>query len=179
MTNPLILPYRGVMPKIHDTCFIAPNATIIGDVEIGAGTNIWYGAVIRGDVMPIRIGKNTNIQEGVVIHVSTGGQGTQIGDGVTIGHQALIHDCTIDDYAYIGMQSCVMDSARVEGKAFVAAGALVSPRKIIPTGELWAGSPARMMRKLGEDDFKMIDWSWNHYVALGAEHKEICAAHKA
>lgn len=174
--KPLILPYRGVTPKIHESCFIAPNATIIGDVEIGEGTNVWYGAVIRGDVMPIRIGKNTNIQEGVVIHVSTGGQGTQIGDGVTVGHQALLHDCTIDDYAYIGMQSCVMDSAHVEGEAFVAAGALVSPRKHVPTGQLWAGSPARFMRDLAVDDFKMIAWSWKHYVELGAEHKDICAA---
>ena len=162
------------MPKIHDSCFIAPNATIIGDVEIGEGTNIWYGAVIRGDVMPIRIGKNTNIQESVVIHVTTGGQGTQIGDGVTIGHQAMIHDCTIDDYGYVGMQSCVLDGARVETEGFVAAGALVSPRKIVPSRQLWAGSPARFMRELNADDIKMIHWSWKHYTDLGAEHKEIC-----
>lgn len=174
MTASLILPYRGVWPKIHDSCFIAPNATIVGDVEIGAGTNIWYGAVIRGDVMPVRIGKNTNIQENVVIHVTTGGQGTHIGDGVTIGHQAMIHDCTIADYGYVGMQSCVLDMARVESEGFVAAGALVSPRKVVPSRQLWAGSPARFMRDLNDDDIKMIHWSWKHYAALGAEHKQAC-----
>lgn len=175
ISSPLILPYRGVMPQIHGSCFIAPNATIVGDVTIGEGTNIWYGAMIRGDVMPVRIGKNTNIQEGVVIHTSTGGQGTHIGDGVTVGHQALLHDCTIDDCAYIGMQSCVMDSAHVESEGFVAAGALVSPRKIIPTRQLWAGNPARLMRDLTEKDITMIHWSWKHYVELGQEHKEICS----
>ena len=158
------------MPAIHDDSFVAENTSIIGDVEIGAGTSIWYGTTIRGDVNIIRIGDNTNIQDGTVIHVATYGRGTHIGNRVTIGHQALLHDCTIHDEAYIGMQSCIMDGAIIESRAFVAAGSLVTTGKIIPTGQLWAGRPAKYMRDLTTDDYKLIEWSWAHYKKLGEEH---------
>lgn len=168
----IILPYKNIFPSIHETAFVAPNTSVIGDVRIGAGTNVWYGATIRGDVMGITIGDETNIQDGTVIHVTTGGQGTKVGSRVTVGHMALLHDCTIEDKAYIGMQSLIMDKAVVESHAFVAAGSLVSPGKRIPSGELWAGRPARFMRKLTDDDIKMIEWSWKHYRDLGREHKQ-------
>jgi carbonic anhydrase/acetyltransferase-like protein (isoleucine patch superfamily) len=151
--------------------FIAPTASVMGRVFISKDVSVWYGAVIRGDVNIIRIGDNTNIQDGTVIHVATHGQGTNIGHRVTVGHQALLHDCKIGDDAYIGMQSCVMDGAVVESKAFLAAGSLVPPRKTIPTGQLWGGRPAKYMRDLNEDDYKLIDWSWSHYKKLGDEHK--------
>src|SRR5262245_43387491 len=115
-----IYPYRGIMPKIHETAFIAPTASIIGDVEIGAGSNIWYGAVLRGDVNPIKIGKNTNIQDGTVIHTTSNFQGTTVGDNVTVGHLAILHACTVEDYGFVGMQACVMDGAVVENRGMLA-----------------------------------------------------------
>lgn len=160
------------MPAIHETVFIAPNASVVGDVHIGANSTVWYGAQMRGDVNVIRIGAGTNIQDNAVIHVSTGGQGTHIGDHVTVGHMTMLHDCTLEDEAYVGMQACVLDGAVIESKAFVAAGALVTPGKRVPAGQLWAGRPAKFLRDLSEDDYKMMAWSGPHYVALGAEHKK-------
>lgn len=165
-----ILPYKNTLPTIHPETFIAPTAVVIGDVQVGKGTNIWYGAVLRGDVNKIRIGDDTNIQDGCVVHVATYGQGTHVGSRVTVGHMALLHDCTVGDDAYIGMQACVMDGAVVEAGAFVAAGALVTPKKTIPSGQLWGGSPAKYLRDLNDDDRKMMKWSAPHYVELGKEH---------
>ena len=125
----LILPYRGTLPTIHPSVFVAETATIIGDVEIGADTGIWYGVVLRGDVNIIRIGARTNIQDGTVVHVAAKGQGSFIGSDITIGHMALIHACTLEDGCFIGMQSCIMDGALVESGAMVAAGALVPSRQ--------------------------------------------------
>jgi carbonic anhydrase/acetyltransferase-like protein (isoleucine patch superfamily) len=166
----LIKPYKDITPTIHDSVYISENTSVIGDVHIGEGSSVWFGSVIRGDVNKIRIGKYTNIQDGTIIHVATHGQGTHIGDCVTIGHQALIHDCTLEDDSYIGMQACIMDGAIVKSKAFVAAGSLVTPGKRIPEGQLWGGRPARYMRDLTEDDYKLMDWSWSHYCDLGRNY---------
>jgi len=175
MHSALILPYKGITPLIDPSAFIAPNAAVMGDVVIGANTSVWYGATIRGDVNIIRIGADTNIQDGTVIHVATYGNGTHIGDRVTVGHMALLHDCTLQDDAYVGMQACVMDGAVVESKAFVAAGALVTPNKIVPAGQLWAGRPAKYLRDLTQEDYDLIAWSAPHYVRLGREHKSSTA----
>ena len=165
-------PYKSITPTIDDTCFIAENTSIIGDVTIGAGTSIWYGTTIRGDVNITRIGKDTNIQDGTVIHVATHGQGTHIGDRVTVGHMAWLHDCTIEDEAYIGMQSCIMDGATVQSRAFVAAGSLGTPGKTIPNGQLWGPRPAKYMRDLTDDDYELIAWSWSHYKKVAAAHQK-------
>jgi carbonic anhydrase/acetyltransferase-like protein (isoleucine patch superfamily) len=167
----LILPYKDIVPKIDPSAFIAANAAVMGDVVIGANSSIWYGVTIRGDVNIIRIGSGTNIQDGTVIHVATHGKGTHVGDNVTVGHMALLHDCTIEDAGYVGMGAIVMDGAIVQKRAFVAAGALVTPGKIVPTGQLWAGRPAKYLRDLTDDDYKMMDWSGPHYVKVAAEHK--------
>ncbi len=169
-----IYPHRGIMPKIHKTAFIAPSASIIGDVEIGEGANIWYNCVLRGDVYNIKIGKNTNIQDGTVIHTTSDFQGTYIGDGVTVGHSAILHACTVEDYGFVGMQACVMDGAVVEGMAMLAAGALLTPGKHVPKGQLWAGRPAKFMREMTEEENRYILWSAEHYRKLGQEHKENC-----
>ena len=168
----MILPYKDILPRIDASVFVAPNAAVIGDVVIGPDCGIWYGCTVRGDVNVIRIGARTNIQDGTVIHVATHGHGTHIGDDVTVGHMALLHDCTVEDGAYMGMQACVMDGAVVEKRAFVAAGARVTPNKRVPSGQLWAGRPAKYVRDLSADDYKLMDWSSPHYVKLAAAHKK-------
>ncbi|MFA7276633.1 MAG: gamma carbonic anhydrase family protein [Pseudobdellovibrionaceae bacterium] len=167
----LLKPYRGISPKIHETAFIAENAVIIGDVEIGPYTNIWYGVVMRGDVNDIKIGARTNIQDGTVIHTSLGVQGTYIGDDVTIGHMALLHACTIGNKAFVGMQSLVMDEAIVEDEAMVAAGSLVAPRKKVLTHQLWSGRPAKFMREMSAEEIAYLQVSSDRYTSLGQEYK--------
>lgn len=167
---PIIMSYRGIEPKIDPRAFIAPGATIIGDVVIGAETNIWPGCVLRGDVNIIRIGARTNIQDGTVVHVTYGGQGTHIGSDVTIGHMVLLHDCTIEDRAFIGMKSCVMDKATVGTHAMLAAGSLLTNNKIVPTGQLWSGSPAKYWRDLRPEEITEIDDRAGHYVKLAQSY---------
>ncbi len=169
--SPILVPYRGVMPTIHPDAWIAPGAAIIGDVHIGAETNVWFGCVIRGDVMPIRIGARTNIQDGTIVHVTRGNGPTNIGSGVTIGHQAIIHAATIEDEAFVGMGARVLDAAVVESGGFLAAGALLTPNKRVKKGEVWAGNPAKLFRPMTEDEIKYIPWSAEHYVKLANEYK--------
>lgn len=165
-----LLPYRGIRPRLAPRVFIAPGATVIGDVEIGAKASIWFGCVVRGDVNVVRIGERTNIQDGTVIHVAKEGQGTFIGADITIGHMALLHACTLEDGAFIGMRATVMDDALVESGAMVAAGALVTPGKRVRSGELWAGSPAKKIRELtGADRLAMAKLA-PRYVALAADY---------
>lgn len=159
------------MPKIADDAFIAPNAVIIGDVEIGSKSNVWFNCVIRGDVNIIRIGERTNIQDGTVIHVTRKTGPTKIGSGVTIGHMALLHACTLEDGSFIGMQSTVMDGAVVESGAMVAAGAIVTPNKRIPKGQIWAGNPAKYLRDLKPQEAEFIKISEDNYVRLAGEYK--------
>ncbi len=166
-----ILPYNGISPKINNAAFIAPSANIIGDVEIGEDSSIWYGCVLRGDVNDIKIGKRSNIQDGSIIHTTTDFQGTYVGDDVTVGHNAILHACKIHDFGFVGMQACVMDGGVIEGEAMLAAGALLTPNKTIPSGQLWAGRPAKYMRDLTKDELSYISWSAKHYAKLGAEHK--------
>lgn len=171
-----LLPFEGKLPEIDTSCFVAPGVRIIGDVNIGAQCGIWYGCVIRADVNEIRIGNRVNIQDGTVIHVATEGQGTYIGDDVSIGHMALLHACTLEDGAFVGMKATVMDGAKVEAGGMVAAGALVTPGKTVKSGEIWTGSPARLHRALTDDDRKMMTWTAEHYVDLANRHRDTLAA---
>lgn len=166
----VVLPYKGIRPTIDPTAFVAPTAAVIGDVRIGAGTGIWFACTIRGDVHEIRIGENTNIQDGTVVHVSRGKFGTYIGSNVTIGHNATIHACTLEDGCFIGMGATVMDGAVVEAGAMVAAGALVTPGKRVKTGELWAGSPAKFLRPLTQKELDFFPVSAANYAELAAEY---------
>ena len=167
----MIRDFKGKNPVIDETAFIAENAFIIGDVTIGRDAGIWFGCILRGDVNDIKIGERTNIQDGTVIHVSSTTQGTYIGDDVTIGHMALIHACTIGDRAFIGMQACVMDDAKIENEAMVAAGALVTSGKIIPSRQLWAGRPAKYVRDLRDDEIEFLKFSAERYVRLSKDYK--------
>lgn len=169
---PRILPFEGVRPKIADDVFVAPGAIIIGDVEIGAGSSVWYGCVLRGDVNLIRIGAGSNIQDATVIHVTRRNHGTFIGDGVLVGHACLIHGCTLEDGAFIGMRATVMDGVVVEGGAMVAAGVLVTPRKRVAKGTLWGGSPAQYMRDLTDEEAANIPAAATRYADLAQRHRK-------
>ncbi|MDC8014278.1 gamma carbonic anhydrase family protein [Tahibacter soli] len=165
-------PYRGIHPVIADTAYIDPDAVVIGDVEVGADSSIWPCTVIRGDVHRIRIGARTNIQDGAIVHVThdgpytPGGFPTLIGDDVTIGHAAVIHACTIGDACLIGMHATVLDGAIVKKHGFVGAGAVVAPGKIVGEGELWLGNPARLARRLSDDEIERLYYSATKYVEL-------------
>lgn len=168
----MIIPFDGTLPTLGRDVFVAPGASVIGDVEIGDQSGIWYGCVLRGDVNEIRIGARVNIQDGTVIHVASKGQGTYIGDEVSVGHMALLHACTIEARAFIGMKAVVMDGAHVESGAMVAAGALVTPGKRVKSGQLWTGWPAAPKRALTDKDIAMMAWTRSHYVGLAAKHRE-------
>jgi len=167
---PYILPYKGIMPRIHPQAFIAPGAAVIGNVSIGSGSGIWFNCTVRGDVEPITIGENSNIQDGTVIHVTRNGGKTIIGNNVTVGHKALLHACHLMDESFIGMGAIIMDNVIVETGAMVAAGSLVTPNKHIRKGELWAGSPARFFRNLTDEESAFIMISANNYKKHAEEY---------
>ena len=177
----MILQHGDKTPRIASDAFVASSAMVIGNVEIGALANIWFGSVLRGDGDLLRIGERTNIQDGVVIHVNPvlpagsrfayGVTATTIGSGVTVGHMAVLHACTLEDGCLVGMKACVCDAAVVETGAMVAAGALVTPGKRVRAGELWAGNPARPLRALTEAERAYIEELPGRYVRLAEEHR--------
>jgi len=167
----IILPFNNILPRIDPTAFIAENAVVAGDIEIGPDSSVWFGCVMRGDVHEIRIGARTNIQDGTIVHCSKDKFGCYIGSDITIGHAAVLHACTLEDGCFIGMGAIVMDGARVESGAMVAAGALVPPGKVVKKGELWAGNPAKMMRMLTEQELAFFPVSAERYVALSKAYK--------
>lgn len=159
-----IFPYKHILPKIADTSFIAPSASIIGDVNIGSEVGIWFNTVIRGDVAKVKIGNRTNVQDGTVIHVTRGGYDTIIGDGVTIGHGCVLHACNLQDSCFVGMNATIMDCAVVQTGAMVAAGTLIAPNKIVKKGEIWAGNPGKFFRNLTDKESDFIKISEENYV---------------
>ena len=173
----LVLPYQGILPKIAKDAFIAPSASIIGDVEIGSKSGVWFNVTIRGDVAKVTIGEGTNIQDGTSIHVTRDGHPTIIGNRVTIGHAALLHACKLEDDSFIGMGALVMDDAVVESGAMVAAGAMVTQGKRIPKGQLWAGRPAKYFRDLTEEESAFIPISAAHYIKHAEEYLAELGSH--
>lgn len=172
----LVVSFAGKTPVVAADAFVAPTATLIGDVVIGAGSSIWYGCVLRGDYNPIRIGARSNIQDGCVVHIDSRISGTTIGDDVTVGHMCLIHACTLESACFVGNKATVMDGAVVEAGAMVAAGALVTPNKRVPAGELWAGSPARKLRDLTAHERGTLTVIAKAYAVFAQDHKRACAA---
>ncbi len=166
----LILPCGGHSPEIVGDVYVAPGAAVIGDVVIGPGSSVWFNAVVRGDFNEVRIGSRSNIQDGTVIHVASYGSGSYIGDDVTIGHNAVIHACTIGSRCLIGMNSTILDGAVVEDGALVAAGALVAPGKTVTAGELWAGNPAKSIRPVSDAETEFIQDSAHRYCQFAKEY---------
>ncbi len=156
--------YQGISPQLAADTFCVDSADIIGDVEIGAGSSVWFQVVIRGDVNTIRIGQRTNIQDGTVIHVTNKTHPTVIGDDVTIGHNVTLHGCTIGNRCLIGMGAVVMDGAVVEDDAMVAAGALVTPGTQVSSGTLFTGSPAKYKRHLSASEIEALKRSADNYL---------------
>jgi len=171
MPNTTILTFKGHRPKLAADVLIASGACLIGDVEIGVSSSIWFNTTLRGDVHYIRIGARTNIQDNTVVHVTEAKAPTVIGSDVTIGHSAVIHGCTIEDLCLIGMGAVVLDGARIRERSFVAAGALVPPGKEFPPGSLIKGMPARVERPLTEKEIEGLRASAQHYVDTAADYK--------
>lgn len=160
----LILPVKGIEPKIGDNCFLAPNATIVGDVILGERCSVWFNAVIRGDVNSIRIGDKTNIQDGVVIHATYQKASTTIGNNVNIGHNALVHGCILKDHVLIGMGAIVMDNAVVEEYVIIGAGSVVLENTICESGYLYAGTPAKKIKPLTDEQKELLNRLPDNYV---------------
>ncbi|HEU0032524.1 MAG TPA: gamma carbonic anhydrase family protein [Kofleriaceae bacterium] len=156
----------GKVPVIGRAVFLAETCAVIGDVVIGDESSIWYSTVVRGDVMPIRIGARTNVQDGTIIHVTSDRFGTTIGDDVTIGHGAIVHACTVEDACLIGMGSIILDGARIGRGSLIGAGALVTPGTVIPPGSLVLGSPAKVKRAINDAEREQIEYGAAHYVTL-------------
>jgi len=167
----MIISYKGKSPKISENTFIAPNATIIGDVEIEEGASIWYGAVLRGDMAPIRIGKNSNVQDNCTVHTDTG-KPSIIGKNVTVGHNAVIHGCIIEDNCLIGISATILNNAVVKKGSMVAAGALIKEKAEIGPMQLAAGVPATVKKQFDEKIISDLEKHAQHYVEMGQEHNK-------
>ncbi len=157
----------GVAPQVAADAWVAPTAAVIGDVVLGAGVGIWWHCVLRGDTNHIRVGDGTNIQDGSIVHVSAGTFPCLIGRDVTVGHACIVHACTLEDRAFVGMGATVLDGATIREGGMLAAGGLLTPGKTIGPNELWAGSPARLMRVMSAEERAGWDRTAVHYVALG------------
>lgn len=161
----IILPVEGISPKIPEDCFVAPNATIVGDVEMGAECSIWFNAVVRGDVNSIRMGNKVNVQDGACIHCTYQKTKTIIGNNVSIGHNATVHGCTVEDNVLIGMGAIVMDGARIGSNSIIAAGAVILEDTVVPPGSIFAGVPAKKVKDISQDLLKgEVERIANNYV---------------
>ena len=169
---PLILPVKDKSPVWGSDCFIAENATIVGEVIMGDNCSVWFNAVIRGDVNYIRIGNNTNIQDGAVIHCTYMHAGTDIGNNVSIGHNALVHGCVLQDNVLVGMGAIVMDYAVVESFVIIAAGAIVLEKTVCESGYLYAGIPAKKIKPITDEQREMLKRLPNNYVMYSSWFKE-------
>ncbi len=162
----MIRPFNNIHPKIHETAFITADAIIVGDVEIGEDSSVWYGSIIRGDVNYVRIGARTNIQDGTIIHVSSKTHSTILEDEITVGHRVTLHGCHVESGCLIGIGAILMDGVRVGANSLVGAGSLLTPGTQIPPRSLALGSPARVKRELTSTELDSLEHSWKNYVAL-------------
>ena len=170
----LILPFGGHTPRIGRDVFLAPSATLIGDVEIADGASVWFGAVLRGDIGPIRIGPRTNVQDLACLHLTEGLSQTILGCDVTVGHGAVLHGCVIGDRCLVGMGSVVLDNARVGEGSVIAAGAVVTARTVIPPRSLVRGTPARVIREVTAAEGALGVDGAGHYLEMARRYRAIC-----
>ncbi|MFC1555717.1 gamma carbonic anhydrase family protein [candidate division KSB1 bacterium] len=170
---PIIKPYKNIHPNIADDVFVAENAVIIGDVGIGPGSGVWYNTVIRGDVHYIRIGERTSIQDGSILHVTGEKFPLNIGNDVVIGHGAIVHGCTIEDNAMIGIGACVLDGAKISPYSIVAAGSVVREGLEVPPGVMLAGVPAKIKRPVTDEEREMIEVIAKKYVGYAAYYRTV------
>jgi len=167
----LLYSLDGVAPRIAPDAFIAPSVVVIGDVEIGPQSNVWFFCVLRGDTNSIRVGARTNIQDGTIVHVNPGDDRVEIGDEVTIGHGAIIHGCRLRNRAFVGMGAAVLDGCVIEEGGMLGAGALLPPGKVIGHNELWVGVPARFKRIMSTDERAGFDRDFRVYVQNAARFR--------
>ena len=167
----MLRPYRGVLPRVHQTAFIDESAQVIGDVEIGEESSVWMCVVIRGDVNRIRIGNRSNVQDGTIVHVMKDTHPTQIGNDVTIGHAAVVHGCTIEDRCLIGMGAILLNGVRVGSGSIVAAGTLLPEGTQVPPRSLVMGSPGKVRRTLSDADLDEIQMYADRYVAYRLDYQ--------
>ena len=158
-------------PRIHPSAFIARSADVMGDVVIGEDSSVWYTAVLRGDMAPIRIGDRTNLQDGTIVHVDEG-QPCHIGSQVGVGHRVILHGCTVEDDCLIGMGSTLLNGVVVGRGSVVAAGALLTEGTVVPPGSLVMGVPGKVVRPVDEELRRRIEQTWRHYVGQGRHHRE-------
>ncbi|HZB44034.1 MAG TPA: gamma carbonic anhydrase family protein [Pyrinomonadaceae bacterium] len=168
----MIRPFKGKHPRVHPTAFVEESAQVIGDVVIGEESSVWFNAVVRGDVFHVRIGARTNVQDGTVIHVSSGTHATILEDEVTVGHNVTLHGCHVERGSLVGIGAIVMDGARVGAESLVAAGSLVSPGTVIPPRSLVMGVPAKVKRPLTDEEAAGLAHFWKNYVEYTKEYKE-------
>lgn len=163
----------GAKPQLPSSGFVAPSASVVGDVAIGEHSSVWYGAVVRGDVNSVKIGDYTNLQDGAVIHVAKHNvagkpRATLVGNHVTVGHGAILHACTLEDACFVGMGATVMDGAVVQKGSMVAAGALITPGTTVPTGQIWAGAPAKFLRAMTAEESAFSASSLSRFAAFSS-----------
>jgi carbonic anhydrase/acetyltransferase-like protein (isoleucine patch superfamily) len=170
--NASIITYKGITPKIPDSSFLCEGVRIIGDVELGEYSSVWYNSVIRGDVHYIRIGEGTNIQDLSMLHVTNNKYSLNIGNYVTVGHSVTLHGCTIKDRSLIGIGATVLDNAIVNSNSLVGAGALVKEGQNVPEGVLVAGVPAKIIRDLTDEELKWVSTNADNYVKYTKEYRE-------
>ena len=169
----LVKPVRGFTPEFGKNCFLADNATVVGDVVLGDDCSVWFNAVIRGDVNSIRMGNKVNIQDGAVIHATFEKTKTTVGNNVSIGHNAIVHGCTIHDNVLVGMGAIVMDNAIVESNVLIAAGAVVLEKAVLESGHIYGGVPAKKLKKLTPENFQhYIERISNNYVKYASWFQE-------
>jgi carbonic anhydrase/acetyltransferase-like protein (isoleucine patch superfamily) len=159
----MITTYQGRVPRIASSAFVAPSADVIGDVEIGENASIWFQCVLRGDIELIRVGENSNVQDGSIVHTMLGSP-TVIGKWVTVGHRAILHGCTVEDHCLIGMGAVLLNNVRVGAGSIIAAGAVLPEDSVIPPRSLYMGVPAHFKRQLGEKEQHFIDSHATHYL---------------
>ncbi len=169
---PIIRPYKGISPRIHPSVFIAPGAHIIGDVEVGQESSVWFGSLVRGDVHSIRIGVRTNIQDGCILHVTRGKWPLFIGDEITVGHRVTLHGCTVSSRCLIGMGALVLDGCEIGEGSIIGAGSVVAEGTVVPPRTLVLGVPAKVKRDVTETEWENILSLANNYVQYAKEYRE-------